>query len=192
MRSTRLALGWCLVCILAAPGCYESLTSIATPEKVVFIEDLVGEYKAIDPATGRLSIAKGERKAYRYTQYDAKDVVQNRGTLRIVKLGDNRFYEITVDGYKTVDGKPVYAIGRLKIEGKSGEKTLTGYAFKSKETLFDDPEVTSTEYSYKEEGAMKQSRALSMTPAKLQEYLEAHADEMSEPTLKFQKSRAGG
>ena len=75
-----------LLCILALGGCYESLVSIATPDKLVFYDDLVGEYKAVDPATGRLTLERGKEKEYAYKQYDDKDALQNKGTLKIIKL----------------------------------------------------------------------------------------------------------
>ena len=192
MRTTCSALTCLFLCALGAAGCYESLTSIATPDKLVFYDDLPGDYKAVAPATGRLSIGKGEGKAFAYKQYDEKGGLQNKGALRIVKIGDEHFYEITIDGFQTSEGKPIYAVGRLAIGGKAGAKTLTGYAFKSKDAFFSDPGVTTAEYTSKENGEVKKARALSMPPEKLQAYLAAHAKEMTEPTLKFQQAAAAG
>ena len=48
-------------------------------------------------------------------------------------------------GFATADDKPIYFIGRLDIGGAPRSKTLTGYAFKSRDTLFEDPGVTSAE-----------------------------------------------
>ena len=188
MRNT-----WLLPCLvlgtLALPGCYESLTDIATPDTLVFDADLLGDYTAADPATGRLTLGKGPEKSYAYRQYDERGVLANEGKLWVVKLGDETFYQVSVDGYGTTGGKPVYAVGRLRVEGKPGEKTLTGYAFKSEEALFGDALVKSEEYEHVEGGERKKSRALSMPPEKLQAYLTVRAGEMTEPTLKFERVR---
>jgi hypothetical protein len=191
MRTACLALACFVVCVAGVGGCYESLTDIVTPDKVVFYGDLVGQYKAVEPATGRLTLTRAEGKdAYQYTQYDEKDALVNKGTLWLVKLGDEHFYQCSVDGYATADGRPVYAVGRLRIEGKAGSRTLTGYAFKSRETLFDDPTVKTAEYEYVENGERKKSRALSMTPAELQSALTVRAAGMTEPVLKFEQTTA--
>ena len=63
----------------------------------------------------------------------------------------------------TTDGRPVYAIGRLKIEGKPGAKTLTGYAFESPERLFGDPLVNTVEYEHQEGSEQKKGRAAGKT-----------------------------
>ena len=187
MTKTSLALA-CLVIGVATPGCYESLTSIATPDNVVFFDHLVGKYKAVAPGTGRLTLDKGKDKhTYTYRQYDEKDALVNQGTLWVMKLGDETFYQISVDGYATTDGRAVYAIGRLRIEGEPGAKTLTGYAFKSEEALFGDALVKTEEYERQEGSERKRSRALSMRPEKLQAYFALRAAEMTEPTLKFQQ-----
>ena len=189
MRKTCLALACLVACVVVIPGCYESLSDIATPDKVVFYGDLVGDYKAVDPGTGRLTLSKGkDKKAYAYRQYDEKDALVNKGTLWVVKLGDEHFYQVSVDGYATTDGRPVYAIGRLRIEGKPGAKTLTGYEFKSEETFFGDALVKTAEYEHTEGGERKKGRALSMPPEKLQAYLALRAAEMIEPTLKFEQT----
>lgn len=190
MRKTCLALACVLICVIGVAGCYESLSDIATPDKLVFFDDLVGNYKAVDPGTGRLTLEKGPGKAYAYHQYDGKDALVNKGTLWVVKLGDEHFYQVSVDGYATTDGRPVYTVGRLRIGGEPGAKTLTGYAFQSAETFFNDPRVTTAEYERQEYGERHKGRALSMPPEKLQAYLAARAAEMTEPTLKFQQTRA--
>src|SRR5687767_5176749 len=56
MRSIHLKLACLVACALAVSGCFESLTDIATPDKVVFYDDLVGDYAAVEPATGRLTL----------------------------------------------------------------------------------------------------------------------------------------
>jgi hypothetical protein len=134
---------------------------------------------------------KGKDSAYAYSQYDDKGTRLNQGTLWVVKLGDEHFYQISVDGYVTTDGRPLYAVGRLRIEGTPGAKTLTGYAFKTPETLLGDPLVTTAEVEHEEGGERKKGRALSMPPQKLQEYLALRAAEMTEPTLKFQQTGDG-
>jgi hypothetical protein len=179
------------VCVLAVPGCYESLTDIATPDKRAFFDDLVGSYSAVDPATGRLTLEKGKEKdTYHYRQFDEKDKPVNEGTLWVVKLGEAYFYQISVDGYATTDGRPVYAVGRLAIDGKPGAKTLTGFAFKSEDALFGDALVKTAEYEHEQGTERKKSRALSMPPEKLQAYLALRAAEMTEPTLKFRQTGA--
>ena len=69
MRSIHLKLTCLVVCALAVSGCFESLTDIATPDKLVFYDDLVGDYAAVEPATGRLTLEKGKGKSYAYRQY---------------------------------------------------------------------------------------------------------------------------
>lgn len=108
-----------------------------------------------------------------------------------MKLGDEYFYQISVDGYATGDGRVVYAIGRLSIKGEPGAKTLTGYTFKSEQALFGDRLVTTAEYEREEGGARKTHRALSMPTEKLQTYLAVRAAEMTEPTLTFQQATGG-
>ena len=183
----------CLVLVLASlSGCYESLTDIATADKVVFYEDLLGPYKAALPATGRMTLEKGDRpNAYRYAQYDEKDALTNKGTLWLLKLGEEHFYQLTVDGFTTADGRAVYGVGRLKIEGAKGSKSLTGYAFKAQETLFDDPLIKSVEYEHAEGGERKKSRALSGPAAELQSALLVRAAGMTEVVMKFEQARAG-
>ena len=193
MWKACLALTCTVACVLAAPGCYESLTDVATPDKLLFDDGLLGDYDAVDPAAGRMTLAKGKdkEKAYAYRQYDEKGALANEGTFWVIKLGDETFYQVSVDGYATTGGRPVYAVGRLVIEGKPGARTLAGYAFKSPETLFGDALVKSEEYEHVEGGERKKSRALSMPPDKLQAYLALRAAEMTEPTLKYRQTNAG-
>jgi hypothetical protein len=190
MRTTRFASALLLAFVLGGAGCYESLTSIVTPDKQVFYEDLVGEYEAVEPATGRVTIEKGADKAYAYRQYDDKGALANKGRLRLIKLGDDHFYEITADRLNTLEGKPLYAVGRLAIEGEKGARTLTGYAFETKDAFFEGTGVVTAEYRYKEEGQEKKGRALSMSPEALQAYLAAHAKEMTERGLRLRQTKA--
>ncbi|HZN67131.1 MAG TPA: hypothetical protein VFB66_17715 [Tepidisphaeraceae bacterium] len=191
MRKTKAVLACLVAFTLAVPGCYESLTDIATPDKLVFYEDVVGDYKAIDPATGRITIEKGKDKSYAYKQYDANDTLASQGKLWIIKLGEEHFYQITVDGFAATDGRTVYGIGRLKMEGKPGARKLTGYAFKSQETFFGDATVTTAEYEHMSGGERKTSRAVSLPADKLQAYLALRAAEMTEPVLKYQQAPSG-
>ena len=172
-------------------GCYESLTNIATPDKLVYFDDLVGDYQGVDAETGRMSLGKGKADTtYAYKQYDAKGTLVNEGGLWIIKLDDELFYQLSVDGYATSDGRAVYAIGRLKLEGESGARTLTGYAFKSEQTLFGDGLVKSEEYERVENGERKKHRALAMEAGKLQAYLALRAGVMTEPTLRYRRAGA--
>ena len=173
-------------------GCYESLTSIVTPDKVVFDPDLPGDYEGVEPATGRVEIRKADDKGYTYRFYDQKGALTNKGTLRLVKLGGETYYQFDVEGYATTEGKPVYAIGRIVVEGKAGAKTLTGYSFKTKEQLFDAVGVATAEYTVKEAGEEKRSRALAMSTDELQQYLAAHGAEMTDVTLKFRQTKPAG
>src|SRR4051812_40052091 len=162
MRTSTAAIA-CFVCLLAGAGCYESLSSIVTPDKLVYDDDLVGDYNAVDPATGRVTLARAaDGKSYAFKQYDEQGVLQSDGTLKIVKLGDEHLYELSADSFKTVDGKPLYVIGRLVIGGPRGAKTLTNFGFKSRETLFDGPDVTTAEYTTERDGERQTGRLLSM------------------------------
>jgi len=189
MRKIPLALACLLICVAVAGvgGCYESLTSIVTPDKLVVADSLIGEYKPLDPATGRLIIEKGKGKACAFKQYDDKGTLLYKGTLSIVKLGDEHFYQMTMDGITTSDGAPVYVIGRLRVEGAAGARTLTGFAFKSPEAFFGDASVQTSEYEYKDGDGTKKRRALSMPTDKLQAYLAKHGAEMTTPTLRFKQ-----
>ena len=191
MQRRHLALALLAAFIVVATGCYESLTDIATPDKVVFYEDLLGDYTAADPSAGRLTIEKGKDNSYAYRSYDEKGTEVNRGTLWVLKLGEEHFYQVSVDGYVTAGAKPLYVVGRLRIEGAPGAKTLTGYAFKSEDVLFGDGLVKTDEYERQEGGERKTARALSMPPEKLQAYLAARGAEMTEPVLKFQQTAVG-
>ena len=185
MKNVCLAFACLLLCVA---GCYESLTDIATADKVVFYDEFVGEFKPVAPTTGRLVLEKGEDNAYAYTHYNAAgDTVSGKGSLWILKLGEQHFYQLSVDGYTTRDGKPVYGVGRLAIEGDAGKKTLTGYAFQSAETLFGDKLVTTAEY---EQPGGQKSRAVQMPAEKFQEYLAARGAEMTEATMKFEQAAA--
>ena len=189
MRNKVLALACLLAVVLGPAGCYESLTSIATADKLAFDAGLLGDYTAVDPATGRLTLEKGkEAKTYAYRQYDDKGALVNRGTMWVVKLGEATFYQVSVDGYTTTDGRPVYAIGRLRVEEKAGAKTLTGYAFKSDDTLLNDALVKTEAYEHLENGERKKGRALTMPAEKLRAYLAVRQAEMTEPTLKFRQT----
>ena len=190
MRTPLLTLSCVAVacCLLGLAGCYESLTSIATADKLVFSDELVGEYKAVDPAAGRLTLKKGKDKSYSFVQYDQKDVQTSKGTLWVVKLGNDYFYQITVDGYTTTTDRPVYAIGKLVVEGKAGSRTLTGYAFKSDDSIMKDSQVKTEEYEHLEGGEKRKSRAISMPADKLQQYLVVRSAEMTTPTLKYQQA----
>jgi len=187
MRASHVPGACALIAVVCLAGCYESLVSVVTPDKAVYYDELLGDYQGVDPTTGRLTLEKGGPQAYRFTQTDEKGEQTTKGTLRLIRLGDTDFYELTVDGFRTTDDKPLYAIGRLAIEGTAGAKTLSGYAFKTREELFDAIGVASSEYAYKEGGEEKKGRALSMPPDALQSYLAAHATEMTEPTLKFRQ-----
>ena len=190
MRKAYFALAIVAASLLAA-GCFDSLTSIATPDKVVFDEGLVGEYRPADSTTARLTLEKdtSRDKAYLYRQYDDKGALTGSGTLWIVKLGDETFYQITLDGRTTADSRPVYAIGRLRIEGMPGAKTLTGYTFKSADEIFNDPRVKTEQYEYTSLGQRQAGRAVSMPPAgRLQAYLADRAADMTQPTLKYQQT----
>ena len=192
MGKTFLALACLLAIVVLAPaGCYESLTSIATSDKVVFDADLLGRYAAVDPDTGGLTLEKGkEAKTYAYRQFDEKGVLVNQGTLWVVTVGGETFYQILVDGNVTTDGRAIYTIGRLRIRGRPGAKTLTGYAFESGYTFFDDPLITTAQYERLENGERMKGRALFMPPEKLQTYLALRAAEMTEPTFKFRQTAA--
>jgi hypothetical protein len=189
MRNTRPAF-CCLLaaCLLTVGGCYESLTSIATGDKVVFSEELVGDYAATDAAAGRLTLSKGKDKSYAFRQFDAKGAQTSKGTLWVVKLGKDYFYQIAVDGFAASDGRPVYAIGKLVVEGKAGVRTLTGYAFKAESSPLADPKVKTQEYELTENGQKRKSKAIAMPADKLQEYLAAHAADMTVPTMKYQQA----
>ena len=189
MRNTLPALMCVLVGAIAVPGCYDSLTDIATPDRLVFYDNLVGTYNALDPGGGRLTLEKGKAdRTYAFRQFDENDSPVNRGTLWVVKIGDEHFYQFSVDGFATTDGRPVYAIGRLGIGGEPGAKTLTGYAFKCEEALFGDPLVTTAEYEHQDGAERSKGRALSMPPEKLQAYLALRASGMTKPTLKFRQA----
>jgi hypothetical protein len=191
MRKTYAALAIVAACLLAA-GCFDSLTSIATSDKVVFDGDLLGEYRAAD-STSRLTLEqdKSRDKAYAYRQYDDKGALTASGTLWVVKLGDETFYQITLDGRTTADSRAIYTIGRLRIEGMPGAKTLTGYTFKSADEIFNDPRVKTEHYEYTWLGERKTARAVSMPPpGRLQAYLAERAADMTEPTLKYQQTAA--
>jgi hypothetical protein len=193
VRKAYFALAVVAACLLAA-GCFDSLTSIATPDKVVFDEGLVGEYRLADSTMARMTLEKdtSRDKAYAYRQYDDKGALTGSGTLWIVKLGEEFFYQITLDGRTTADSRPVFTIGRLRIEGMPGAKTLTGYTFKSDGALFDDPRVKTERYEYVEDGQRQTARAVSMPPAgRLQAYLAERAADMTQPTLKYQQIGAG-
>ena len=190
-RATRWALAVsCVlgVVALAGAGCYESLTSMVTADKLVFYDDLVGTYKVAEPATGRIRLSKGDDgKSYVQTHFDEKGVQTNKGTLHILKLGDAHFYEVTVDAFQTTGGKLVYAVGRLEIGGKGGAKTLTGYSFKSKDKFFADAAITTAEFEYEDEGETRKGRALSMPAEKLQAYFASHAKEMTHRELHLER-----
>ena len=104
-----------LACALGAAGCFESLTSIATPDKVVFYPDLVGDYRPPGPGGGRVHthIARAEGKAYTYVQYDDKGAESTKGTLRLVKLGEHHFFEIPLDTLETEPGAGPDFAGRI-------------------------------------------------------------------------------
>lgn len=191
MRVSHVMRTCVAVAVVVLAGCYESLTSVVTPDKQVYYDDLLGDYQGVSPTTGRLTLEKGAPQAYLYRQFDEKGAQTLKGTLRLIRLGDAHFYEITAEGFRTLDDRPIYVIGRLAIAGDAGSKTLTGFAFTSKEKLFDAIGIATAEYAWKEGGEEKKGRALSMPPDALQAYLAAHAAEMTEPTLKFQQVKAG-
>ena len=188
MRASRRAFAALLILVFVGAGCYESLTSIVTKDKLVFYEDLLGTYKPAEPATGRITLGKGEGKSYTQTHYDEKGVQTNKGSLHILKLGDHHFYEIAIDDFKNKDGKPIYVIGRLEMEGKEGARTLTGYGFESKDKFFAEAGIATAEYEHKDEGETRKGRALSMPPDVLQAYLAAHAKEMTHQELRLERA----
>src|SRR5688500_15921958 len=54
---TKYSLFACVIASLViVAGCYESLRSVVTPDKLVFYEDLLGEYELASPGTGRVRI----------------------------------------------------------------------------------------------------------------------------------------
>jgi hypothetical protein len=187
MRVSHVTRAFVAVAVVLATGCYESLTSVVTPDKQVYYDDLPGDYQGVAPTTGRLTLEKGGPQAYAYRQFDEKGEQTLKGTLRLIRLGDAHFYEITADGFRTLEGKPIYVVGRLLIAGEPGAKTLTGLAFASREKLFDGIGIVSAQYEWKEGDEVKKGRGLSMPAQALQEYLSKHAAEMTEATLKFQQ-----
>jgi hypothetical protein len=186
MRKIYFVLASLLVCVIGG-GCYESLTTIVTPDKLVVVDKLAGEYQLLDPGSGRVTIEKGKGKTYGYKQFDAKGAPLYKGTLCIVKLGDEHFYQITLDGITTADNKPVYVIGRLHIEGTPGARTLTGFAFNSPATFFGDASVGTVDYEFKARGEAKKGRAASAPTEKLQAFLAEHAADMTSATLKLKQ-----
>ena len=192
MRNTFLALACYVVFPIVLAGCYESLTNIGTADKVVFDAALLGKYAAVDPASGTLTLERGrEPKTYYYRQYDDDGGLLSQGTLWVVNLGEATCYQFSVDGYATADGRPLYFIGRLGIDGTPGAKTLTGYAFKSADTILSDPLVKTEAYERVKNGERTKGRALSMPSEKLQTYLAQRAAAMTEPTLKFRQTVPG-
>jgi hypothetical protein len=188
MRLTHAFPAFVLLAVACLAGCYESLHSVVTPDKLVFYEDLLGDYRGAGDTTGQLVLEKGPDRSYRFKAFDAKGGEIHRGAMRLIKLGDAHFYELTVDGLVTLDGKPRHVIGRLAIEGDAGAKTITGYTFESDDQLLSAVGVATSEITYKEGGEEKKGRALSMTADTLQPFLAAHAKEMTKATLKFQQS----
>ena len=190
MRLTHPAPAALLVALALAclAGCYESLNTIVTPDKLVFYEDLLGDYQGVGDTAGRIALEKGPDRSYRFKASDAKGDEMYRGALRLIKLGDAHFYELAVDGLTTLDGKPRHVIGRLGIEGAAGAKTITGYTFESDDRLLGAVGVATSEITYKEDGQEKKGRALSMTADTLQPILSAHAKEMTKATLKYQQA----
>ena len=87
-----------MVCVAGGAGCYESLTCIATPAKLVFYDELLGDFNAVEPASGRITLQKAAGNAYSYLHYDDKGVQQNKGALRVIKFGDDHDYELTGRG----------------------------------------------------------------------------------------------
>ena len=193
MRSCRTALAVVITAVLIGAGCYESLNSIVTPDKLVYYEGLIGDYRLADPGTGSVRITAGEKKSYKFEQFDDQHKSTSHGTLHVIKLGKEHFYEITVSDFRTVDDKPVYAIGRMVIQRDAEDgpaKSLTGFAFQSKEKFFDDPEVTTSEFTYDERGERKTTRALAMAAERLQAFLEANVDKMTKQELRLERTTA--
>jgi hypothetical protein len=193
MRNLRCALVVLLAFAVIGAGCYESLTSVVTRDKLVFYDGLAGEYRLADPGSGSVRITAGGEKSYKFEQFDDAGKPTNRGTLHVIKLGEEHFYEITVSDFRTVDDKPVYAIGRLVIQRDADDvpaKSLTGFAFQSKDKFFDDPEVTTSEFTYDERGERKTTRALSMPAERLQACLAANAEKMTKQELRLERTAA--
>lgn len=191
MQSFAAALAVVIAFAAIGAGCYESLNSIVTPDKLVFYEGLAGDYRLADPGKGSVRITAEERKSYKFEQFDDQRQSTNRGTLHVIKLGTEHFYEITISDFRTVDDKPVYAIGRLVVQRDAEDgpaKSLTGFAFQSKEKFFDDPEVTTSEFTYDERGERKTTRALAMSAERLQAFLEANADKMTKQALRLERT----
>jgi hypothetical protein len=193
MRTVHYLSSACLlVLILSVAGCYESLTSIVTPDKLIAIDSLAGDYKAVDSGLGRLTIEKGDGKTGVYRQLDDKGSVRCKGTFAVVKLGADHFYQMTVDGFATADGRPVYLIGRLHVEGPAGARTLTGYSFKTPQALLGDGSIQTSEYDYREGAETKKRHGISTPTADLQAFLAKRGGEMTTPSFKFkQAGRAG-
>ena len=192
MRSIRSsAVAGLFAFLVIGAGCYESLISIVTPDKLVFDEGLLGEYRLSDPAEGSVTIAKGQKKGYTFEQFDKDGKQTSKGTLHVIKLDREYFYELTASGFRTVDDKPIFVIGRLVIErdGDAGPaKSLTGFSFQSKEKFLDDPEVTTADYEYDEHGERKQGRAVNMPAERLQAFLAATAGKMTHQELRLERT----
>ena len=193
MRTVHRLTTACLLALLVgAAGCYESLTSIVTPDKLIPVDSLAGEYKAVDSGLGRLTIEKGDGKTGVFRQLDDKGSVRAKGTFAVVKLGADHFYQMTMDGFATADGRPVYLIGRLHVEGPAGARTLTGYSFKTPQALLGDGSIQTSDYEYREGDKVTKRHGISTPTADLQAFLAKRAGDMTTPSFKFkQAGRAG-
>jgi hypothetical protein len=168
--------------LLLVTACVPTDRSVVTKDVQVFDAAVVGAWQALDRQFDpRVTIGKhADGRSYTVVARDDQGLEASRGVLRIMKLGDDRFYEL--ETRNTGDPKTRFAIGRLKIE----KDLLTGYSFPKDSDILDHPDVKTIEVADEADGTGKQ-KVISMEPAKVQAFLNAHAKEMSKQTMQLKR-----
>lgn len=178
----RAALLLVLSAVALSAGCiYESLGTIVTADKLVFYENLVGEYecKSGEHKLGHFTIAKGkEDKSYLVTERNADGGIVGTRVLRLIKLGEHHFYDMEMPA-ETNKGK-IHGFGRMAIDGDRIRAFIFDGDDMDGKKLYGHGDIRTEEYvRIGPDGTQTMRRAVSMTPQDLQAFLQKHAGEMT-------------
>ena len=178
-RRTFLLVTLALTALLSA--CVPTDRSAVTPDVQVFDADLLGEWKTGSAPSDRLTFTKAiDAKSYDVATYDDDGKRKaERYVLRLMKLGDQHFYELELR--PEPDAKARFSVGKLTLE----KDRIVGWTFERDEQAFEQPDAKTAEVEY---GGEKQ-KVLSMEPTKVQAYLKAHAKEMTRESLRVERAK---
>jgi hypothetical protein len=173
-----------LFVIACLTACVPTDRSVVTADVQTILPDLAGEWNTGDKPADRLTFIKAaDGKSYEVITYDDDGKSkENSCVLRVMKLGDDLFYEM--ETHNPGETRNRFAVGRLTVE----KDRLRGWTFEKDDAGLEVPEAKTAEVDY---GGGNKEKVLAMEPAKVQALLKAHAKEMTKESLAVRRGRAG-